>query len=1003
MRNHRVVLIALLMALGALTALGQTSGSLIGTASTGGSPLPGVTVTISSPALQGTRTTVTNENGAYSFPSIPPGRYTVVFTLDGMAPVTRDVQVALAQSARADGELALSSVAEAITVTAAAPAVLETTEISTNITAEMIDALPVQRNILGAVSLAPGVAPGLAGRADNNNTGFSISGAASSDSLFLVNGVVVGENLRGQPHNLFIEDAIQETTIITGGVSAEYGRFTGGVVSAITKSGGNEFSGSLRDTFTNPSWTSETPNQTNPNADVTSELYEATLGGFVLRDRLWFFGAGRFTEADQQFFTTLTNIGYTRVREETRLEGKLTAQLTPQHSLVGSYLDVEDNLINDFQFNIMDEQSLFNRSLPNSLMSFQYQGILSPNFLLEGSYSQKEFAFVGSGSPFTDLINGTLLVDISNTNRRWWTSTFCGSCGDEERNNESFGLKSTYYLSTNNLGTHSIVAGAENFAEERISNNHQSGSDFRIFHTLIQNGTDLRARFDGNTVIQWNPVFSRSEGTDLQTQSLFINDKWDLNPQLSFNIGLRFDKNDAQDADGNNVSDDSAISPRLGVQYDVRGDGRHRINASLGRYVNKVADGNAGGSAQAAGVPSTFQFRYGGPVINPAGTPFNELVPTAEAIRLLFEWFNSACDSEGRCGTLNRDIMTFSSVSGLSTRIDEPLTSPSVDEITLGYGARIASTGHIRGDLVWREWQDFYARMLTPATGQSVDQFGNRGDVGVTVNTNEMSREYRALMLSGQWSPFRINIGGNYTLSELKGNDNTEGLTTGTTPTQPNSLWYPEYLDYAQRNPEGYLPEDSRHRVRLWVGRDFDFGPVGNVNLSLLQSYFTGRAYSASAFIDATGRTAGNQFAGIPANPGYILSQIGTNHLYFFSDRGQFRTDSFNSTDLSLTYTLPISRVGLFLQANMTNVFDQDGIINPNTTVRTRRNAGAASGLVAFNPMTETAIECPQGAAASVCSGMGAHWQKGPSFGGATDVNSYQLPRTYLFSAGLRF
>ncbi|HVS29967.1 MAG TPA: hypothetical protein VMS98_00800, partial [Thermoanaerobaculia bacterium] len=296
----------------------------------------------------------------------------------------------------------------------------------------------------------------------------------------------------------------------------------------------------------------------------------------------------------------------------------------------------------------------------------------------------------------------------------------------------------------------------------------------------------------------------------------------------------------------------------------------------------------------------------------------------------------------------------------------------------------------LRGDVVWRDWRDFYASRLTTETGTSVDQFGNRGDVRVTVNTNDMSREYRALILSGQWNPSRFRIGGNYTLSELEGNDNSEGLTTGTSPTTPNALWYPEYLDYSQRNPEGHLPEDARHRARMWVGYDFALGPVGTLNVSLLQTYMTGRAYSAAAFIDATGRIAGTAFEGIPTNPGYTLSQIGTNHTYFFSKRGEFRTDAFNSTDLALSYNLPIRRVSVFLQAAMTNVLDNDGVINPNTTVVTRRTGGAASGLQPFNPKTETPIE-------------GVHWRKGASFGQATDVNSYQLPRSYNFSAGLRF
>jgi hypothetical protein len=70
----------------------------------------------------------------------------------------------------------------------------------------------------------------------------------------------VNENLRGQPHDLFIEDAIQETTVLTGAISAEYGRFTGGVVTAVSKSGGNEFSGTFRDSLNQaPKWTALSP------------------------------------------------------------------------------------------------------------------------------------------------------------------------------------------------------------------------------------------------------------------------------------------------------------------------------------------------------------------------------------------------------------------------------------------------------------------------------------------------------------------------------------------------------------------------------------------------------------------------------------------------------------------------------------------------------------------------------------------------------------------------
>ena len=83
---------------------------------------------------------------------------------------------------------------------------------------------------------------------------FSIAGAMSFESLYLVNGVTVNENLRGQAFNIYIEDAIQETTVATDGVSAEYGRFSGGLVNVITKSGSNLFSGSFRESLFNDNW-----------------------------------------------------------------------------------------------------------------------------------------------------------------------------------------------------------------------------------------------------------------------------------------------------------------------------------------------------------------------------------------------------------------------------------------------------------------------------------------------------------------------------------------------------------------------------------------------------------------------------------------------------------------------------------------------------------------------------------------------------------------------------
>src|SRR5712691_11495016 len=127
------------------SAFAQTTSTLTGRVTMDGNPLPGVTVTISSPQMQGTRTAVTDVNGNYNFASIPPGQYTVRFEMESMQAVNKTARVGLGQTARTDSEMRLTAVAEAITVTAAAPAVLETQEIQTNVTQQLVEDLPVGR------------------------------------------------------------------------------------------------------------------------------------------------------------------------------------------------------------------------------------------------------------------------------------------------------------------------------------------------------------------------------------------------------------------------------------------------------------------------------------------------------------------------------------------------------------------------------------------------------------------------------------------------------------------------------------------------------------------------------------------------------------------------------------------------------------------------------------------------------------------------------------------
>jgi outer membrane receptor protein involved in Fe transport len=1000
LKVSRFIVVVALLALASFSAFAQgTTATLSGTVTNEGVALPGVTVTISSPNLQGTRTSITNEAGGYTFPSIPPGTYTVKFEMEGLTAVTEEVRVSLASTARRDADMKVSAVSEAITVTASAPAVLETQEVQANLTAETVEELPIARTLQATTLFAPGVST------NQGTGGIQISGAYSYDNLFLVNGAVTNENLRGQTHNLFIEDAIQETTVMTGAISAEFGRFTGGVVSAITKSGGNEYHGTFRDSLTNPSWTSKTdfPGQQDP-LDKINSVYEGTLGGRIIRDRLWFFGAARKAEVStSQTFTRSTD-QFTFVDDETRLEAKLTGQITPKHSVVASYFDISRDQT-DFCFVGCFEETNIDksRSLPNDFVTAQYSGVLTNNWLVDVTYAQKNFAFESSGGDLRATLGSNTLQEVARATAGWdgavtgaffGAPVFCGVCDPEERNNESYGVKSTYYFGTKSLGSHSIVGGYENWTENRIANNFQSGSDFFV---NLYNYSPMDSMVDGRTrpiieagdAIAWWPILEFTKGSDWQTNSLYVNDKWDLNQNLSFNVGLRYDANEGRDSSGNLIADDAEFSPRLGAIYDLKGDGRVRLNASYSRYVSRIAE-SIGGAAGRGGNPAAFYWEYDGPTINGDGS-----LDYVGAFAQLFQWFQANGEvtiptAYGNVTVPGVDRLYYIDVPGLTSQFNGTLKSPSVDEFTLGAGFQIGPNGFLRADLIHRDWKNMYARRIDQSTGSvPYEPFGLEFDLGLVENTDDLERTYNALQLQGNYRLLnRLTVGGNYTYSRTEGN--TVGETSSSGPVPDATFQYGEYKNFAQYNPSGLLAGiDQTHKARVWASYDLPTA-FGNFNFSLLERFDSGTPYGAIGTIDLRARSNfyGAGQAGGVTNPGYVTAPNAVN--YYFTDRDAFRWDDEIATDLGLNYELPIRTVGLFVQADIVNVFNQQAVINGDTTVYTHRNDPEGL-LTRFNPIAgDKPVE-------------GVNYAFGEDFGQAVSQNSYQTPRTYRVSLGLRF
>jgi hypothetical protein len=248
-------------------------------------------------------------------------------------------------------------------------------------------------------------------------------------------------------------------------------------------------------------------------------------------------------------------------------------------------------------------------------------------------------------------------------------------------------------------------------------------------------------------------------------------------------------------------------------------------------------------------------------------------------------------------------------------------------------------------------------------------------------NTDAVKRDYKGMSTQYTYRPTRnLFLAGNWMLSWSRGNVEAEDFTN--IVVRASSDQYPEYRQPSWNSPVGYLNGDQRHKIRLWGSYEVPIGQeAGALNLGLMQRYDSGRPYDYNMSIDT--RPYVN-------NPGYLIPP--STVTYFASPRGAYRFDGSFRTDASLSWRrhvrLPkLSSAEFFARAVMNNVFNNLRVTSFNTTIISK--TGDAT-LAAFNPFTTTPVE-------------GVNWKKGPSFGQPVSPGSYQSPREFNLSAGLRF
>jgi hypothetical protein len=921
-------------------AQGVQTGTITGTVkSSDGLSLPGTTVTAQSPALQGLRTAVTDVNGVYVIKGLPPGAYTVKFEIANFKPATKeDVTLNVGGTAEINQVLALGAVTETITVTAtAAPAVPFAVPVLSQVyTKKEVDALPVGRTPSQIADLAPALT------SNSPNAGqINISGATAYDNVFMMNGVDINDNLFGTAHNLFIEDAIQETNVLTGGISAEYGRFSGGVVNMITKSGGNTFSGSFRENVFNPDkWLKETRRQvaariTNP--DVWSHSSEGTFGGPVLKDALWFFSAGRYETTDSNNTFFFSNQSTPRHDINKRAEIKVTGTPAAGHTISGDYTNNSTEQNNRFSLNSnsLDPSVLISETQPNYLFVTNYNGVLASKYFATLQFSQKHFKFENAGGTDTSITASPIRTRglISGIpSGLQYAAPYFSALDPEERNNRQFTGSLSYTLSTKSSGTHDIKGGGEYFRSQRTGGNSQSATGYVFQTDYLQAGGQPVRDASGVPIPVWTPGTSRVQNwlatigsvININTTSLYLQDHWLASPHLSVDLGTRFEAV-RSNATGDIVTvDTTAIVPRLGVTYDVEGNGKTVLQATYGHYAGKYSEAQFAANTD-VGNPSRVTYAYTGPAGQ--GRDFAPAYDVAD----------------------NWKTIVSASFPTANIFAAPGLSSPIVKEFTTSAGRQIGPRGFAKATYQHRTWSNFVENFIELSNGiVNVNSHGvNVGDLTKVLygNTNDVVRKYDAIVLQ---SAYRFSqtfqYGAHYTL-QLR----NEGNNGGEAPNQPGLTSafgdYPEIIGPAldRYQPYGNLADFQRHKLRVYGTYTQRLGSFGTLDMSPIWRVDSGRTFS---YVAASVPLSSVELA---RNPGYPRNDINANTAYdlYFGDRGTGQFAGYGVLDFAATYSVPVWRTARpWLKVEIYNVFNNQTLIAWDTTVTADPNSPKdANGL----------------------------------------------------------
>ncbi len=950
----------------------ETRGSIEGVVrDASGAVLPGVTVEARSPSLVGVQSTTSDGDGVYRFPALSPGIYEVTASLSGFQTAkVENIQLQLGRILKVDFALKVGGVTENVQVTAESPLIdVKQNAATVSIEAELIERIPRGRNFTSVITTAPGT------NDESKAGGLQVDGASGSENRFVIDGLDTTSLRTGTSQKELLVDFVSEVQVKSSGYNAEYRATTGGVISAITKSGSNSLRGDVGLYYNNAKWNgAERPSlRLNPSNQTLAESIitprdpshgidtVVDLGGPILQDRIWFF-AGYAPQISRRTRTvTFRSNGETRTfpsdSDDHNINYHVTTQLRPDVRVkvaASNERGIGEQSLPSIEPDrtSTSNPSLFPNPLTTNSSNNSYVGemawVVNPKFFLNANVgvlgynswqvTATEFSsalrhtFTGSNvctdpsrpgtsaCPFPEIpsslqhVNSYADLPVSTRDVR------------DKYGRVGVNLDGTYYGTF--AGHHTLKGGMQ---YERLTNDVLTGAQAPTVSiswnaariTLDDPPRQVRGTYGFYTVAKRftvGKIHSDNVG-------LFLQDAWAVNNRLTLNLGLRSDSETIPsyrpENPGLKFGFADKIAPRLGFALDVFGNSRWKTYGSWGQFydISKLEMPRG-----AWGAEHWIDYHY-----------------TLDS----FDWPSINCTGEpgsGCPGTfIEQADRRHVSNDPADPLIDQNLKPIRGQEFTVGLDHELNRTMSV-GVRYAHKWLDRTIEdvgiqvagvgevFMIANPGLGIAEFTLAGTCAACPAQPKAKRDYDGVefrlrkRLANRWS-----MNTSYLWSRLYGN--YAGLASsdenGRTSPSVERAFDGEYMSFDQtgRPVFGRLATDRPHQFKMQATYDLPWGTGVGLN------YFLASGTPQSSTIS---------FKSVPV------------FAYGRGDMG--RTPVFSSTDLSLWQTISLpGKTHVMLGLNVFNLFDQDTVTRLFTT-RYRDNIPGLTDETFFRGFDSAAI-----------------------------------------------